>query len=62
LTDPKAKAFLSAFQALFIPDDNDVENGNGDKDLIVNDGDIEQDEGVDRDIYNFLLLVGSLKE
>jgi hypothetical protein len=62
LTDPKAKAFLSAFQALFIPDDDDVENGDGDKDLIIDDGDIEQDQGVDRDIYNFLSLVGSLKE
>jgi hypothetical protein len=62
LTDPKAKAFLSSFQALFIPDDDDVENGYGDKDLIANDGDIEQDEGVDGDIYNFLSLVSSLKE
>jgi hypothetical protein len=62
LTDPKAKAFLSAFQAIFIPDDDDVENGDGDKDLIANDGDIEQDEGVDGDIYNFLSSVGSLKE
>jgi hypothetical protein len=35
LTDPKAKAFLSAFQALFIPDDDDVENGDEDKDLIT---------------------------
>jgi hypothetical protein len=62
LTDPKAKAFLSAFQARFIPDDDDVENGNGDKDSIAHDSDIEQNEGVDRDIYNFLSLVGSLKE
>jgi hypothetical protein len=62
LIDPKAKAFLSAFQALFIPDDDEVENGDGFKDLIADDGDIEQDEGVDRDISNFLSLVGSLKE
>jgi hypothetical protein len=62
LTDPKAKAFLSAFQALFIPDDDDIENGDGDKDLITNNSDIEQYEGVDGDIYNFLSLVGYSKE
>ncbi len=63
LTDPnKVKVFLSAFQALFIPDDNDVENGDEDKDLIANNSDMEQDEGVDGDIYNFLSMVSSLKE
>jgi hypothetical protein len=62
LKDPKAKAFLSAFQALFTPDDDDIDNGNGDKDLITNKGDNEQDEGDDGNIYNFLSMVGSLKE
>ncbi len=62
LKDPKAKAFLSAFQALFTPDDDDVNIGNGDEDLITNKGDNEQDEGDDKDIYNFLSMVGSLKE
>jgi hypothetical protein len=62
LNDPKAKAFLSAFQALFIPDDDDIDNGNGDKDLIANKGDKEHNEGDDGDNYNFLSMVGSLKE
>jgi hypothetical protein len=60
--DSKAKAFLSAFQALFTPDDDDVDNGNGDKDLITDEGDNKQNEGDDGDIYNFLSMVGSLKE
>ncbi len=62
LKDLKAKACLSAFQALFTPDDDDVDNGDGDKDLITDEGDNEQDEWDDGDIYNFLSMVGSSKE
>ncbi len=60
LKDPKAKAFLSAFQALFA--DNKVrEEENNNKNHDVKDDD-KSDDDTNNDLHNFLLMVGSLKE
>jgi hypothetical protein len=61
LQDPKARAFFSAFHALFSEEtDNDVDDGKGDAD----DQAFEmQEEITDKDITSFLLMVGgSLKD
>jgi hypothetical protein len=64
LTIPKAKAFLSAFNALFTDvDDNDetavdVDNGSGLQDC----DEQEADNAVDVDVYNFLAKIGLLKD
>ncbi len=60
LKDPKAKVFLSAFQALFA--DNEVnEEDNNNKNHDVKDDD-EPNDDTNNDLHNFLLMVGSLKE
>ncbi len=60
MKEPKAKAFLLAFQALFTNDENDneEEDENNDK----QDGDADNDQEVDDDVRAFLSLVGSLKD
>jgi hypothetical protein len=60
LKDPKAKAFLSAFQALFT-DDEENEDKNGAKDQDAKEDD-KPNEDANENIHNFLLMVGSLKE
>jgi hypothetical protein len=58
--DPKMKAFLSAFNALFDGnDDSNKAGGNNDK---SNHNDKDDDEEMDDNIYNFFAKVGSLKE
>jgi len=54
--DPKMKAFLSAFNALF--DDND-EDANDDEGSAGDDND---GTDIDEDVYNFLAKVGCLKD
>ncbi len=57
LKDPTAKAFLSAFQALFA--DNEVnEEDNNNKNLDVKDDD-EPDDDTKDDLHNFMSMVGS---
>jgi hypothetical protein len=59
-TNPKMKAFLSAFNSLF--DDNDetpMLDGSNEGSTTVDDID---DAEVDEDVYNFLAKVGCLKE
>jgi hypothetical protein len=64
LMNPKVKAFLSAFNALFTDDDNndgtavDVDNDSGLQDC----DEQEADDAVDVDVYNFLVKIGSLKD
>ena len=60
MKEPKAKAFLLAFQALFMNDENDneEEDENNDK----QDGDADNNQEVDDDVQAFLSLVGSLKD
>jgi hypothetical protein len=60
LKDSKAKAFLSAFQALFA-DDKVNEDNNNNKNHDVKDND-EPDDDTSDVLHNFLLMVGSLKE
>ena len=60
MKEPKAKAFLSAFQALFTNDEND--NEEADESNYKQDGDADNDEEVDDDVRAFLSLVGSLKD
>ncbi len=63
LKDPKAKAFLSAFNALFNGGDNNVDKKVSGDDKSSNSEGEEQVHGeFDEDIYNFLAKVGSLKE
>jgi hypothetical protein len=61
LQNPKAKAFLSAFNALFTDEDIDVDIDGG----TVHENDdqnVDDNNGDDDDIYNFLTRVASLKE
>jgi hypothetical protein len=60
MKEPKAKAFLMAFQALFTNDKNN--NEEEDKSNDKQDGDADNDQGVDDDVRAFLSLVGSLKD
>jgi hypothetical protein len=60
LKDPKAKAFLSAFQALFA-DNEVIEEDDNNKNHDVKDDDEPNDDTND-DLHNFLLMVSSLKE
>jgi hypothetical protein len=58
MKDPKAKAFLSAFQALFTKEDKEEE-----EDTECNDDiDAIDDNKDEEDMHNFFLMVGSLKE
>jgi hypothetical protein len=61
LQDPKARAFLSAFHALYSEEtEDDVHDGIGNADDQVFK---MQDKGTDEDITSFLLMVGgSLKD
>jgi hypothetical protein len=63
LKDPKVKAFLSAFNALFDGGDNSVDKKDSGDDESSNSKGEEQVHGeFDEEIYNFLAKVGSLKE
>jgi hypothetical protein len=58
MKDPKAKAFFSAFQALFTNGDDEEEEDterNDNVDATTNNEDMEE-------VHGFLLMVGSLKE
>jgi hypothetical protein len=58
MKDPKVKAFLCAFQALFSSeDDDDKDNAHQEQE---NTDECNQDE--DEDLHSFLSMVGSLKE
>ena len=58
LKNPKAKAFLSAFQALFCEDSGDDEDANE----VPKDNEDDHEDG-DNDLHTFLSMVGSsLKE
>jgi hypothetical protein len=59
LKDPKAKAFLSAFQALFADDKVNKENDNN-KNHDIKDDD-KPNDNTNNDLHNFLLMVVSLK-
>jgi hypothetical protein len=60
MKEPKAKAFLLTFQALFTNDKNDNEEEDESNDK--QDGDADNNQEVDDDVQAFLSLVGSLKE
>ncbi len=60
MKEPKAKAYLSAFQALFTNDEND--NEEEDESNENQDGDADNDQETDDDVRAFLSLAGSLKE
>jgi hypothetical protein len=60
MKEPKAKAFLSAFQALFTNDENNNEEEDESND--IQDGDADNNQEVDDDVRAFLSLVGSLKD
>jgi hypothetical protein len=60
MKEPKAKAFLSAFQALFTNDKNDNEEEDETNDK--QDGDADSNQEVDDDVRACLSLVGSLKD
>ncbi len=58
MKDPKAKAFFSAFQALFTKDGKEEE-----EDTECNDDvDATDDNKDEEDMHNFFFMVGSLKE
>jgi hypothetical protein len=60
LKNPKAKAFLSPFQALFADDEvNEDDDNNKNHDIKDDD---EPDDNTNNDLHNFLSMVGSLKE
>jgi hypothetical protein len=60
LKDPKAKAFLTAFQALFADNKvNEEDNNNKNHDI---KGDDKPNDNTNNDLHNFLLMVGYLKE
>ena len=61
MKDPKMKAFLSAFNALFDGGANKA-SVEGDEDDSQSDVDDHAKEDIDNDVYNFLAKVGSLKE
>ena len=58
MKDPKAKAFLSAFQALFTKEDKEEKEDTEHND----DVDATDDNEDEEDMRNFFLMVGSLKE
>ncbi len=59
MKDPKAKAFFSAFQALFTTDEG-VDDNN---DALVKTNDAAHDQDAeDNDLHGFLSMVGYLKE
>jgi hypothetical protein len=58
MKDPKMKASLSAFNALF----NEKASKEGDEENSQSDVDDHAEEDIDDDVYNFLAKVGSLKE
>jgi hypothetical protein len=60
MKEPKVKAFLSAFQALF---SNDDDNDDGEK-IDNKDKDVYADQAhnADKDLHIFTFVVGSLKE
>jgi hypothetical protein len=60
MKEPKAKAFLSAFQALFTNDKNN--NEEEDESNYKQDGDADNGQEVGDDVQAFLSLVGSLKD
>ncbi len=60
MKEPKAKALLLAFQALFTNDKNNIEEEDESNDK--QDGDADNDQEVDDDVRAFLSLVGSLKD
>jgi hypothetical protein len=60
MKEPKAKAFLSAFQALFTNEENN--NEEEDKSNDKQDGDADNNQEVDDDMQAFLCLVGSFKD
>ncbi len=60
MKEPKAKVFLSAFQALFTNDENDNEEEDESNDK--QDGDADNNQEVDDDVRAFPSLVGSLKD
>jgi hypothetical protein len=64
LKNPKAKAFLLAFNALFTDDDdNDDTAMDVDKDSGLQDCyEQEANDAVDVDVYNFLAKIGLLKD
>jgi hypothetical protein len=63
LKDPKAKAFLSAFNALFDGSDNNVYNKDSRDDESSNsEGEEQVHREFNENIYNFLAKVGFLKE
>jgi hypothetical protein len=65
MKDPKVKAFLSAFQALFTNEDDDDNKGNNGKFHCNNVNDKEDDgndHNYDDDLHGFLSMIGSLKE
>jgi hypothetical protein len=57
LKDPKAKAFLSAFQALFSSDSEDNEDHNE----APPNGNQDENKGEDEDLHDFLSMVRSLQ-
>jgi hypothetical protein len=64
LKNPKAKAFLLAFNALFTDnDDNDETAVDVDNDSGLQDCDEQEaNDAVDVDVYIFLSKIGSLKD
>jgi hypothetical protein len=65
MKDPKVKAILLAFQALFTNEDNDDNNKNNGE-VHHNNVDYKEDDGNDHndddDLHGFLLMIGLLKE
>jgi hypothetical protein len=58
MKDPKAKAFLSAFQALFTKEDKEEAEDSE----CTDDIDATDDNKDEEDMRNFFSIVGSLKE
>jgi hypothetical protein len=63
MKEPKIKAFLSTFQALFTSEDDDNNKENNGSNHCDNVDDKEDDgNNNDDDFHGFLLMIGSLKE
>jgi hypothetical protein len=60
MKEPKAKAFLLAFQALFTNDENN--NKEEDESNENQDEDADNDQEADNDVQAFLSLASPLKE
>jgi hypothetical protein len=60
MKEPKAKAFLLTFQALFTNDENNDEEEY--ESNVNQDGDADNEQEADNDMWAFLSLAGSLKE